>query len=65
MPADLSHVATFLLRALRESTLEELHGSFSGTQDLLSPAITSTLDPFAAAEADSFSQRFGTAEAMP
>ena len=45
--------------------MDELHGSFSRTQDILSPAITSTLAPFAAAEADSFPQRFGTPEGMP
>ena len=36
VPPDLSPVATLLLRAPRESTLDELHGSFSRTQDIFS-----------------------------
>ena len=38
VPPDLSPVATFPLRALRESTLDELHDSFSRTQDISSRA---------------------------
>ena len=36
VPPDLSHVASFLLHALRQSTPDQLHGSFSGTQDMFS-----------------------------
>ena len=36
VPPDLYPVATLLLRALREPTLDELHGSFSRTQDIFS-----------------------------
>ncbi len=36
VPPGLSPVATLRLRALRESTLDELHGSFSRTQDIFS-----------------------------
>ena len=38
VPPDLSPVATLLLRAPRESTLDELHGAFSRTQDVFSRA---------------------------
>ena len=38
VPPDLSPVATLLLRALRDSNLDKLHGSFSRTQDIFSLA---------------------------
>ncbi len=62
---ELSLVATLLLRALSQSTVDELHSSFSRNQDIFCRSITSTLAPFAAAEADCFPQRFGTPEGMP